>query len=1257
MADPNPPAREETPLGLANPLLPPTPLGHTPRYPQFLVPVATKPLVAANPSMLFPKSMPEYQTPENPFQESPFFAGVPASPRIQAFGLPEVLQRSRPVEGPILKEFEVTEGQEIQRFPSEEVRDAEVPTIPQGGTTELVSPLPEISASPTSPKVSPNPLPITKENAGASPTELSLQKAELVEPKIVSPASPKEAAYPAVVQPKKSVESTAPAVAPELPESIEKSGDEGATVFRKAELSEETNISEPITASPPAPKLAESITEVASPTVAQPKKYTEPSAPAIAAEGSEQSSDKVEMITKSAAPAIVQPKESAEAVTPAIVSELPESIEQSSNEGATVFRKTELSEKTEISKPITTSSPPALSESIAEVVSPKVAQPKESLESIEPAVAPELPESIEQSSNKGATVFRKAELSGEIETSEPITTSSPSPESVESIAEVVSPAVAQPKESSEVIEPSVASEFIQQSSNEEATIFRKTELSAKTEVPEPVTTSTPSPKSVESITEVAPPTVAQSRSLEATAGVASKDLEQSSANAEAIIESAAPAIVHPKESAEARAIVSKPPESPELIEQSGDQGTTVFRKTGSPEEIGISEPITANSPPPKLAESITEVESPTVAQPQESIESTPESTPAIVSKGSEPPSAKAESITESVAPAIVQSKESAEVPTIAPKPPESIEQFSHEGATVFRKTELSEEISELTATASSSPAISKESITGTGAPETIAPQPELMPTPPITPSAENNPLNLKRMASETEEISESSEVTAVQNVADTVRPKPLTLENLAPPHEATTEIAETPASNPEIIAAKRAAPATELIQPSSAEPAPSIPADSEHAGGPEPIQSSERLPSRKEHLGSPSEIIPAIEPFLAVQNLSEEASPSESLAAKNQKIGPAVISPKEAAISPKNDPEAVIPPVSSPRSQELIARQIETSNDLEQKGPVDQETITSAPETISPKFSEENTSAIDIEESASSALPAPKSVVMRVAESREPVTTPLKTAPPLAQLSNFLPITADPLSTVRRTKMYLGLEQQQPMTFSPSTLSPNTPQEQHLLPPVARAELSPVIQPSISPSIKKNVPTIGEEIGNLNTRPTKMISAALQEELPSQMEAPDRVAAPVQRKEDFAPLIFAQRSFKDTQTKIQKTPAPDVPLSINSSTEQSSLADGISRETSFDRQEFTSLFGSKALIQRGGGEIQPPESEMYSYSLDDEQLEFAQDTNIATPAETDEREESKLDFEAIAHEIYGLLRHRLEIEKERQGSHAGRLPW
>jgi hypothetical protein len=445
-----------------------------------------------------------------------------------------------------------------------------------------------------------------------------------------------------------------------------------------------------------------------------------------------------------------------------------------------------------------------------------------------------------------------------------------------------------------------------------------------------------------------------------------------------------------------------------------------------------------------------------------------------------------------------------------------------------------------------------------------------------------------------------------------------------------------------------------LIQP-SAEPAPPIPADAEHAGGPEPIQNSERLPTRKEHLGSPSGIIPAIEPFLAVQNLSEEATPAEPLAAKMQEMGPAaVISPKEAAISPKNDPEAVSPPVSSPRSQELIARQVETSNDGEQKEPVDQETITSAPAIISHKVSEENTPAIGVEENASSGLPAPKSLVMRAADSEEPIT-PLRTAPPLAQLSNFLPVTADRLSTVRRAEMPLGLEQQQPMTFSPSTLSPSAPPEQHLTLPTARAKLSPVIQPSVSPSVEENVLTRGEELGILNNRPTQMISAALQEELPSPMEAPDRVAAPVQMKTDFKPLIFAQRPPKDAQTKVQRTPAPDVPLSIDRATEQSSFTDGISRKTSFDRQEFTSLFGSQALIQRK--DIQPPESEVHSYSLDDEQLEIAQDTNIATPAETEEREESKLDFEAIAHEIYGLLRHRLEIEKERQGRHAGRLPW
>jgi hypothetical protein len=61
------------PLGLANPLLPPEPLGQEPLYPQFLMPVAAVPLMAANPAVFFPEGLPGYQPPDNTFQESPFF--------------------------------------------------------------------------------------------------------------------------------------------------------------------------------------------------------------------------------------------------------------------------------------------------------------------------------------------------------------------------------------------------------------------------------------------------------------------------------------------------------------------------------------------------------------------------------------------------------------------------------------------------------------------------------------------------------------------------------------------------------------------------------------------------------------------------------------------------------------------------------------------------------------------------------------------------------------------------------------------------------------------------------------------------------------------------------------------------------------------------------------------------------------------------------------------------------------------------------
>jgi hypothetical protein len=282
------------PLGLTNPLLPPEPLGQNLLYPQFLVPVATEPLMAVNPSMFFPGGIPGYQPPENPFQELPFFAEARASLRRgQALGLPEILPGTRRVPRPILSDllgdletqtdfeappaspepttneieitevptleegFEVTEEQEIQPVPPEKVGEVELPTISEIEAQELVEALPETELSLSSPESSSNPLSV--------PAESALQETELVEPEstVAFSSASEEIASLVVPQLEESPEETEPAVVPELPELIEQSSDVKVTVSPEAELSEETEIPEPITANFSSPELAEAITESA----------------------------------------------------------------------------------------------------------------------------------------------------------------------------------------------------------------------------------------------------------------------------------------------------------------------------------------------------------------------------------------------------------------------------------------------------------------------------------------------------------------------------------------------------------------------------------------------------------------------------------------------------------------------------------------------------------------------------------------------------------------------------------------------------------------------------------------------------------------------------------------------------------------------------------------------------------------------------------------------------------------------------------
>jgi hypothetical protein len=471
------------PLGLANPLLPPEPLGQNLLYPQFLVPVATEPLTATNPSMFFPGGIPGYQPPENPFQELPFFAEARASLRTgQALGLPEVVPGTRRVPRPILSDllgdlefqtdfeapaaspepttneieiaevptleegFEVTEEREIQPIPPEEVEEVELPTIPEIETQELVETLPETELSHSSPESSSNPLSVpavSEENfvADASPAEpiaaeLALQKTELVEPEptVAFSSVSEELGSPAVPQTEESTEETEPAVVPELPELIEQPSDLEVTVSPEVELSEETEIPEPITANSPPPELAEILTESAAESIAPEPLPVTPTTASTIVSDLEQTTPESEEVSESPELTEVQSKpealEELEPTTPepenteliqveAAVSpegELPEAGPLLPVAESAAEENESLPELTNESPVSSTEEVAVEEEATAEIVEPPISNPEIIAAAIEEPVAQELVGSIAEST----PFLAEAELTSPVEAETPL---------------------------------------------------------------------------------------------------------------------------------------------------------------------------------------------------------------------------------------------------------------------------------------------------------------------------------------------------------------------------------------------------------------------------------------------------------------------------------------------------------------------------------------------------------------------------------------------------------------------------------------------------------------------------------------------------------------------------------------------------------------------------------------------------------------------------------------------------------------------
>jgi hypothetical protein len=852
--------------------------------------------------------------------------------------------------------------------------------------------------------------------------------------------------------------------------------------------------------------------------------------------------------------------------------------------------------------------------------------------------------------------------------------------------ELGSPTVAQPKESLEATEPAVISEGSEQPSDLEVIVSPERESAQ--ENPELMATASFPPTLREEIITSSPETITPEPEPLPTSPTTTSVAESTPEKTEPAVVSKLPELIGQPSDIEVPASPETEPaqENPELT-------VTASSPPALREEIITSSPETITPEPEPLPTSTTatSVESGNlnlkqIAPEAEKIPKSPDFTAVQnAAEAVQPTPLEPENLAPAETQEVRTSEELSSVtePAVVSKLPELIGQPSDMEVPASPETAPVQENPEPMATASSPPALREEIITSS--PETITSESEPLPTSPTATSVESGNLNLKQIAPEAEKIPELPDFTAVQNAAGAVQPTPLEPGNLAPsetleaitseelssvaeqareetkpfpeelsneapvvpPEEAASKIAETPVSNPEIIAAEREEPVTESTL-SLAEPEAtlSIPAKSEPVEGlesPEPLlvsellQTPEQLPRSEEQLGSPGEVVPAIEPLVAAQIPSGGAVPSEPIAAMAQEMAV-----PETPISPENEPEAS-PPIS--RTQELIERQIEGFSVLEQE----EETVPSA--LAVPTVNEENTPKTAVEENAPLEIPALESVATTTAESTEEFTprsnppeslgiiTPLTAAPPLAQLSNFLPITSEPFSSESCTEMPLGLEQ--PMTFvSPNNFRPSTPQEQQpLVPPVAIPESSPVINLSVSESIEENVPTTSQEIDNPKNEPTETISTSPQEEPPSQSETSNRIALPVQlNEESFRPLIFAPRLPISAQTNVQKTPDSDFSPSSNRVTEQ--------------HHEVTSFMHSySSEINEGPG------STFVSMSSEGEHVASHKEGPEISTGEMGGRELHKPDLEAIAQEIYGLLRQRLEIERERQGHYSGRLPW
>jgi hypothetical protein len=589
-----------------------------------------------------------------------------------------------------------------------------------------------------------------------------------------------------------------------------------------------------------------------------------------------------------------------------------------------------------------------------------------------------------------------------------------------------------------------------------------------------------------------------------------------------------------------------------------------------------------------------------------------------------------------------------------------------------------------------------------------------------------------------QEIEVPEEILPIIESSEGAEPLPELLEEapIESSEETPPELPETPISTSEIILEEpeeigivsEASPleAAEEGAVTTSESAISLPVEitaeaaqsAETSPNEEQVLITEEVPSSVE--GKEPPVTPAVEPIAVEQNVPEEAiaAISEPLAVSAQEMA----APPEAPIVEQgleNVPETEVSPLIS-RRQEFLEEQIEIFSGLEpeESGP---EEAVFVPESASPEVLQESsanpeTPSLEVpapvlmpleasaaapenpligEESENLSVPNQSEMFREQAEANLEaipslptilenlgILTSLITSPPLAQPSNFLPISSEPFSSGRQMGMPFGLEQ--PMTFA----SPNIPRqiitrrEENSVAPTPVLESSLLTTPNSPEPPEQNLSGENQSAENtqeaanteaIATNETITAEASVsprQEELLQSLEEaiplPIVTAPSVMRSSgNYIPLTFAPRPARGSHGTAQQERASSFSSEENIPTEWSSIEELISGNSSSSGEELTSSILNPESINFGNWEnlISFDADRKYSSSEGAEKQEYAstaldlEDSDEEAIENINEDERDEPDLEYLAQEIYSMLQQRLAIERERRGYHSGRLPW